>query len=322
MSGLNERLISVLIPAYNHERYVERAIRSVLAQEWPRTELVVVDDGSRDGTWDVLQRLRGELESVFERVSLNRQENGGTCVTCNRLRELARGDYAMILASDDELLPGAFRALASALEENAAAGAAVGVNEIMDDDGRRCFWDESRNVTYSETGARYRSFDEFNGASTGVDPRGRTFGAYEELVRVNHVGNGVLFRRSVLDRVPPFTPEAPLEDWWLNLQVAKIARFVHVDDATFRYRWHAANTIKKSDRMRDFFWRTLRWEEQCVEALPDRRFLDAFLRAHREVRTKFALGGVLRLEKEITPGRVRRVLTVFGRKFVLKSTSR
>ena len=48
-------LISVLMPAYNHGRYVEAAVRSVLAQDWPRVELLAVDDGSSDDTWERLQ---------------------------------------------------------------------------------------------------------------------------------------------------------------------------------------------------------------------------------------------------------------------------
>ena len=47
-------LISVLMPAYNHGKYVEASVRSVLAQKWPRIELLVVDDGSSDDTWDKL----------------------------------------------------------------------------------------------------------------------------------------------------------------------------------------------------------------------------------------------------------------------------
>lgn len=319
---MKDRLISVLMPAYNHERYVEGAIRSVMAQDWPRVELVVVDDGSKDGTWKVLERLKPDLDARFERVVLEHQENRGTCVTCNRLREAARGDYVMILASDDEYLPGAFTALAAVLDADPSVGAAVGVNEIMDDEGVRCFWDADRGCVYAEADARFRTFDEFLGTETGVRAEDAAYGSYAELVRVNHIGNGVMFRRSVLDLIPPFTVDAPLEDWWLNLQLAKLARFVHIDTPTFRYRWHATNTIKQSARRLDTFRRTLLWEERSVEAMPDRRFRDAFAAAHWERRPKIALGRMLRLEKTITLESVRHVLTLFGHEFLLKEKKR
>ena len=54
--------ISILIPAYNHEKFVEGCVRSVLKQDWPSVELLVVDDGSKDATWAKLQGLRVECE--------------------------------------------------------------------------------------------------------------------------------------------------------------------------------------------------------------------------------------------------------------------
>jgi len=70
-------LISVAMPAYNHARYVEAAVRSVLEQDWPRLELVVIDDGSSDATWEVFQHLRPECEARCERAVMMRQANAG-----------------------------------------------------------------------------------------------------------------------------------------------------------------------------------------------------------------------------------------------------
>ena len=61
-------LISVIIPAYNHERYVEECIRSIMAQTYRNIELIVIDDGSTDGTFAKLQELKPECEKRFVRV--------------------------------------------------------------------------------------------------------------------------------------------------------------------------------------------------------------------------------------------------------------
>lgn len=84
-------LISILIPAYNHERYVETCVRSVLEQDWPNVELLVVDDGSKDATWAKLQGLKAECERRLARVEMVTQENRGTSFTWARLRDMARG---------------------------------------------------------------------------------------------------------------------------------------------------------------------------------------------------------------------------------------
>lgn len=310
-------LVSVLMPSYNHGRYIETAVRSVLDQDWPRVELVALDDGSTDGTWDVLEGLRPECERRLERVVMERQENQGTCVTMNRLRREARGDYVAILASDDAYLPRAFAHLLAPMEKDSGIGVTVGRNELMDGEGRRCYWDGRQNVVYDPAAAEFAYFNDFLRKTTGVDDRGPDFGSYRRLLWANHIVNGLMIRRSVLDRVPPLTTDAPLEDWWLNLQLAKLTRCAAVPEAVFRYRWHAANTARQRERMMRNHLRTLDWEEAYVAGLPDRRWQAEFNDVYREVRRKFALGGILSLDTILTLHDRRKVLTVLGHEFTL-----
>lgn len=316
-TGGDGPLVSVLMPAYNHARYVETSVRSVLGQDWPRVELIVVDDGSTDGTWRVLEGLRAECEQALERVVMERQENAGTCVTLNRLRAMARGEYVAVLASDDAFLPGAFGILAAALAKDPSVGVVVGRNEFMDGEGRRCFWDDAHNAVYERAAARYADFDDFLRTATGVDARSADFGSYRALVRLNHVPNGALIRRSVLERIPPFTREAPMDDWWLHLQLSKITGYAAVAEPVFRYRCHATNTIRKADVMNRNYWRTVAWEERLAESLPDGRWLDALRAVHWSVRRRFGLGRWLALEKRVKVRETVLVLVACGREHVL-----
>ena len=93
-------LVSVLIPAYNAERWLASTIRSALAQTWPRIEVIVVDDGSRDGTLAVAR----EFES--RSVKVVTQPNKGAPAARNRALELAQGEYVQWLDADDLLDPG------------------------------------------------------------------------------------------------------------------------------------------------------------------------------------------------------------------------
>lgn len=90
-----KKFISVVIPAYNHERFIGAAVDSVLNQTWENLELIVVDDGSTDET--------GKIVKSYDdpRLSYYYQENQDAFNTINRGMGLAKGDYIAILNSDD-----------------------------------------------------------------------------------------------------------------------------------------------------------------------------------------------------------------------------
>lgn len=90
-------LVSVLITAYNAENYLAEAIESALGQTYPNVEVVVVDDGSDDGTWDVVQRYP-QLKAV-------RQERGGIGAARNVAVAMATGDFLTFLDADDRFPP-------------------------------------------------------------------------------------------------------------------------------------------------------------------------------------------------------------------------
>lgn len=266
---MSSPLVSVIIPAYNHEQYVKDTIQSILIQDYPDIELIIIDDGSKDGTLDRIQEMRQKCEQRFKRFEVETQENQGTCVTLNRLRAKAAGNYVLLIASDDELLPGAITAMVQQLESRPDAGLVVGRNVIMDSEGKACFWDAARNNVYEQTQAEYLSFSDFLDVTTYPTTHAK-WGTYETLVRGNHIPNGYVIRKSILDKIPPFTKEAPLEDWWLMLQLAKHSKLVSIPQETFRYRWHAANTIKQSDKMRQYAQKNMAWEVNYTSGLEDK----------------------------------------------------
>lgn len=94
--------ISVIIPVYNGQGTIGRACKSVLEQDYPNVELVLVDDGSKDRTFEILEELAKEHDNVLP----VRQENGGVSRARNTGLENATGEYLMFLDADDELAPG------------------------------------------------------------------------------------------------------------------------------------------------------------------------------------------------------------------------
>jgi len=261
-------LISVVIPAYNHEKYVEETIRSVIAQDYSPIELIVIDDGSKDSTWSALNSLKDECEKRFLRTVFQTQENAGTCITLNRLFSMAQGEFVYLIASDDAMKPQALSRLYDFLAGHPDYVLAVGDNEIIDSESRRAFWDKDRNLVYEESKAAFLTFADFLQKDTGIDFDSEKFGSYTSLYRTNHIPNGYLIRRSILSSIPPFTKEAPLEDWYLMLQLAKHGKMKFLPEVLFSYRWHAANTIKQTERMLRFAKETKAHEDSILLSLP------------------------------------------------------
>ncbi len=109
-------LFSVVIPAYHAERFIQRSICSVLNQTFSDFEVIVINDGSKDGT---SQKAR---EMTDERVRVIDQENGGVSVARNTGILNAKGDYICFLDADDEFLPDHLSILAEAIGEYVERG--------------------------------------------------------------------------------------------------------------------------------------------------------------------------------------------------------
>jgi glycosyltransferase involved in cell wall biosynthesis len=107
-------LISVYMPTYNRVQMAIRAIESVLAQDYPNIELLVVDDASKDDTWQVLTNKYVN----DERVRLFRQNTGqGACAARNRAITEAKGDFVTGIDDDDEFLPNRLSSLYQAYDD-------------------------------------------------------------------------------------------------------------------------------------------------------------------------------------------------------------
>jgi glycosyltransferase involved in cell wall biosynthesis len=105
--------VSVVIPAYNHERFIQAAVDSVLAQTHANLELIVVDDGSTDQTQVLLKRLAAGARIP---IRVLRQDNRGAAAARNLGIRMARGSLLAFLDSDDWWLPGKLAVQAAAME--------------------------------------------------------------------------------------------------------------------------------------------------------------------------------------------------------------
>lgn len=210
-------LVTIITPAYNRANLLAETIESVLGQDYPNLEHLVLDDGSTDGTADVLARYAG-------RVRVEWHPNMGETRTVNRGFALARGDVIGVVSSDDPLLPGAIRHIVETLRARP---------EVL--------------VAYPD----WRMIDAVGNPMR--DERTYDYD-YVDMVRRHHCvpGPGTLFRRSVADRLggrdPAFRYVADFDFW---LRAGLLGPFVRVPEilATFRVHGDSASVNQKHESM-------------------------------------------------------------------------
>ncbi|WP_294652711.1 glycosyltransferase [Fibrobacter succinogenes] len=123
-------VVSVLLASYNHEKYVEAAVRSVMEQKGVAFELIVLDDGSKDKSPEILKKLSAELK--FRYIH---RENKGVVATLNEMLELARGKYFCTFSSDDIMPPDRLKKQSDCLMAHPEAAGCFGQVKPMSENG-------------------------------------------------------------------------------------------------------------------------------------------------------------------------------------------
>src|SRR5699024_7704751 len=105
--------VSIIIPAYNVEDYIEQCIKSVIQQSYSNIEIIVINDGSTDGTRKIIEKYIENNENLV----LKNQDNQGQSAARNKGIELSKGEYIMFLDSDDYLSTNTVKNLVSNIEK-------------------------------------------------------------------------------------------------------------------------------------------------------------------------------------------------------------
>ena len=127
-------VLSVVLPNYNHAKYLPRALDALLAQERPPDEIIVVDDGSTDGSHDIVARYAAGNSSIR---LLSNDKNVGVIPTLSRGLGEARGQFVYFGAADDFVLPGFFETAIAALHNRPQAGMFFGDANLVDGQSSR-----------------------------------------------------------------------------------------------------------------------------------------------------------------------------------------
>lgn len=216
--------LSVIIPCYNAEKYLAPCLSSVLSQEMADFEVILVDDGSSDGTLAEAERFARH----DARVRVLTQENAGVSAARNRGLDAARGEWVTFVDADDLLPEGAFSALLGAAGDD--VDLVVGAHETFDDAGEREIVRPETDWPQKRGEARRRA----------VALR------LIEGDRVLNIMCGKLVRRALVERegLRLAREVAVAEDALFNLEAALLSRGIaYVDEPVYRYRMHAGSTM-------------------------------------------------------------------------------
>ncbi|HQQ62934.1 MAG TPA: glycosyltransferase [Pseudomonadales bacterium] len=124
-------LVSVIVPCYNHATFVATCLESILAQDYPAIEIIVIDDGSPDNSFTIASQFAGQRG-----LQLLQQENRGFIATINRGLAMATGEYYCIFASDDYMLPGRIGKQVAFLQQHPGIAACGGNVDEVDSEGK------------------------------------------------------------------------------------------------------------------------------------------------------------------------------------------
>lgn len=231
--GPTRPLVSVLVPCFNHERFVEEALDSVFAQTYPEIEVIAIDDGSSDGTPKRLTRI---AERAPRPMRVLCRENHGAGATLNEAARLARGAWLQPLNSDDRLPPERIERLVAAV---AARGHLWGFGRVRSIDADGAPIDP---LTDSRVFHFTCSQSEIGLAETV----GECF-----LTRNGAISTGNLFiSRALFERLRGFGDERWHHDWRFCLEALFEAEPQYVPEAGYDYRLHDSNTIAEAREAR------------------------------------------------------------------------
>lgn len=237
-------LVTVVVPVYNHEKYVVDSIRSILTQTYRNIELIVINDGSKDRSHEMVLTLVEECKQRFVRFEYIDRQNKGLSATLNQALEMANGKYFSVLASDDVALPGKVSVLVSALEEKGPEFAAAFGNALfINDRAEKISLDVDGSISNGVSDPSYDNFIDFFTRNRSVDCSIDRFGSYATLIDANYLpAMSNVVRTSAILQVGGWTVGNILEDWEMWLKLSKRSRFAYVDKPLALYRYHEFNT--------------------------------------------------------------------------------
>ncbi len=222
------------MPAYNTEKYIGEAIESILNQTFKDFEFIIVDDGSSDKTWEIIQEYARKDDRI---VALRNKKNSKICITLNNGIVIAKGKYIARMDADDWSYPDRLEKQYKFMEENPEVAISGGTMEVCD---------EKMNVLNKRT---YNLSDEE---------------IRKKLFRYSPFSHPlVIIRKNILDKTGFYNPELVYaEDYDLYFRIGMFSKFGNLKDTILRYRMMKNNSTSR--KLKEMESKTLTIRKKAV----------------------------------------------------------
>ena len=256
----NYPLVTVRIPAYNHEQFVYAALDSIREQTYPNVEIVIINDGSTDLTAVKIEEWIDKYSQEVKVIYRSR-ENRGISATLNELIELSNGEYLVGLASDDCLLPNSIQVRYDYLSKNPEKMAVLGDSMVIDASG---------NQLYASGLADLHTANKTNYLTDK--------GLKKEIIQNWSVpGSSIMVKRTLHDKIK-FDERLQFEDRDFYLKMIADNLLGFVDHKVSCYRIHGNNIcmaeysklVNSKNKIRTLLWNVNRfsWRDRILFIKP------------------------------------------------------
>lgn len=212
-------LVSIVVPSYNHGKYIQDCIQSLLDQTYENIELIIIDDGSNDNSVEAIQEKVHECQRRFINFKFSSRKNKGLCATLNEALVECSGKYLSIIASDDQMLPQKIEIQVKHMECDSSIIALMGGVHWMDGNSNVFKTFYSRNKDYKFNDVFLLKHD---------------LNVCTQMIRTNFVKS-----------VGGYPKDIVIEDWymWLKILENKNNKVTTIDEVLCKYRKHDRNSI-------------------------------------------------------------------------------
>ena len=219
----SQPLFSVVIPCYNHEKFVQDSIQSVIDQTYKNIELIIIDDGSKDSSVVKIEEMIDLCEKRFIRFEFRSRDNIGLSATLNEALEWCEGKYFSPIASDDILMPHKTELQVEYLDKNELCiGVFACVNLI----------------------------DEKNKIITDWLVKDRKYKFVNILMHEHELlAPTAMLRLETVKNVGGYNSNYYIEDWYMWLKLSKYGSLDSVNKIVSMYRKHSNNTSNNIEKM-------------------------------------------------------------------------
>lgn len=230
-------LVSVIVPLYNQENYIQVCLDSIYNDDYPEKEIIIIDDGSKDNSFEKAETWRINNPDRLRSFQLVKQENQGLTVTLNRLVSLAKGDFIVLIAGDDYLLPGGIKARLEALNKHPTWLAVFGDCIVVDEKG----------VILANSGVK----DLYKGNKKALlHP---DFIVHELILRWSVPGPVLMVRSSAFEEIGGYDESVAVEDRDFYLRLLARKALGCIDIPVSAYRVHSLSYSKSSGFKSQFY---------------------------------------------------------------------